>query len=299
MALRLQIANFIIRLASYHHDEFKEGVSLTVFDELSRWEKYSYGCNELLFHPFHKWVYKGPFTPILWRLLWSNVKTTSKITVLGYVFTYYAMAAALPFCLINYFLTGWIPDLLDHYYLESFKIMILLLIVFNGIVSLPFLHDTSLALRVAIAHTSRFSLFSLTLFSQSPIAYNYMLHRLGKRNFFVGMWDTIKWMPLFMVFFGGISIQLAKSSMGHVLGINIEWTSTAKELEATGFFIGMDKIIKDFKYMYLIVILVTGALIYLAVFAPRGWVIYDFTIVLPVANQLVCHFMLPLSLGLF
>jgi hypothetical protein len=32
-ALRLQIAGFIIRLASYHHGGFEEGVSLTVFDE--------------------------------------------------------------------------------------------------------------------------------------------------------------------------------------------------------------------------------------------------------------------------
>jgi hypothetical protein len=64
----------------------------------------------------------------------SDVKSSSKVTVLGYVFTYYAMAAALPFTLANYCLTGWIPDSLDHYYLESFKIMILLLIVFNGIV---------------------------------------------------------------------------------------------------------------------------------------------------------------------
>lgn len=28
--------------------EFKEGVSLTAFDELLRWEKYSYGCSELV-----------------------------------------------------------------------------------------------------------------------------------------------------------------------------------------------------------------------------------------------------------
>jgi hypothetical protein len=31
---------YIIRLASYKGDGFKEGVSLTVYDELARWEKY-------------------------------------------------------------------------------------------------------------------------------------------------------------------------------------------------------------------------------------------------------------------
>lgn len=39
VALRLQIKGSIIRLASYHGDEFKEGVSLTIYDELARWEK--------------------------------------------------------------------------------------------------------------------------------------------------------------------------------------------------------------------------------------------------------------------
>lgn len=39
VALRLQITGNIIRLASYHGDGFKEGVSLTIYDELARWEK--------------------------------------------------------------------------------------------------------------------------------------------------------------------------------------------------------------------------------------------------------------------
>lgn len=39
IALRLQIQGNMIRLASYHNEEFKEGVSLTIYDELSRWEK--------------------------------------------------------------------------------------------------------------------------------------------------------------------------------------------------------------------------------------------------------------------
>lgn len=39
IALRLQIKGNIVRLASYHGDGFKEGVSLTLYDELNRWEK--------------------------------------------------------------------------------------------------------------------------------------------------------------------------------------------------------------------------------------------------------------------
>jgi hypothetical protein len=40
MSLRLQMAKFIVRLATYHNGGFKEGVSLTVYDEPTRWEKY-------------------------------------------------------------------------------------------------------------------------------------------------------------------------------------------------------------------------------------------------------------------
>lgn len=41
MAIRLQTTGHVVRLASYHDDEFKEGVSLTIYDELTRWEKYA------------------------------------------------------------------------------------------------------------------------------------------------------------------------------------------------------------------------------------------------------------------
>lgn len=44
VSLRLQINKFVVRLATYHNGGFKEGVSLTVYDELARWEKYAYGC---------------------------------------------------------------------------------------------------------------------------------------------------------------------------------------------------------------------------------------------------------------
>ena len=43
MALRLQMHGYIIRWATYSEGGFKEGVSLTVDDELNRWQKYAYG----------------------------------------------------------------------------------------------------------------------------------------------------------------------------------------------------------------------------------------------------------------
>jgi len=46
MALRLQLKGYVIRWATYSKGGFKEGVSLTVDDELNRWQKYAYGCSE-------------------------------------------------------------------------------------------------------------------------------------------------------------------------------------------------------------------------------------------------------------
>jgi len=53
MALRLQMRGYIIRWATYSKGGFKEGVSLTVDDELNRWQKYAYGeCLALIFQLF-------------------------------------------------------------------------------------------------------------------------------------------------------------------------------------------------------------------------------------------------------
>jgi hypothetical protein len=104
ISLRVQMAGNVVRLATYHGNGFKEGVSLTVYDELSRWEKYvvlslfhmgttnmrhryAYGCNELVFNPIHKWLWKSPFTPLFRKLLWSNMQLSSKVTILGYIAT--------------------------------------------------------------------------------------------------------------------------------------------------------------------------------------------------------------------
>lgn len=75
----------------------------------------------------------------------------------------------------------------------------------------------------------------------------------------------------------------------------MEWTTTAKELEEHGFRAGLDRIAKDFKSMYLFLVPVAGGMIYLALYAPRGWRINDFAAIVPLANQIGCHALLPVS----
>ena len=163
VSLRLQMNGFVVRLATYHNGGFKEGVSLTVYDELARWEKYAYGCNELVFHPFRYWFTRGPVTPLFRKFLWSNIKITSKVTIVAYIFTYYAIASAIPLTLANYLIVGWFADEVDQFYITSWKIFVGMAVVFNVL---------------------------------SPIAYAMLRHRLGQRTFFFCLWETIKWTPM-------------------------------------------------------------------------------------------------------
>lgn len=133
MALRLQCAGYSLRYASYTGEGFKEGVSLTVYDELARWEKYAYGCNELLFHPLRFWIVRGPFTPLFRKFLGSGVALPKKLTICAYIGTYYAIGAAWGLSLINYFLTGWYEGFYDKYYLDSFAIYCAIIVVFTAL----------------------------------------------------------------------------------------------------------------------------------------------------------------------
>lgn len=133
MALRLQTRGYIIRLAAYAGQGFKEGVSLTVYDELARWEKYAYGCSELIFHPLREWVFRGPFTLLFRRFIFSNMPLPSKITIMAYIGTYYAIASTWVLTVANYFLVGWYNGRLDHYYIDSFKIYFAVIMVFTAL----------------------------------------------------------------------------------------------------------------------------------------------------------------------
>ena len=131
MSLRLQRQNWTIRFATYTGEGFKEGVSLTIYDEITRWEKYAYGCSELVFNPLKDWLRKGPFTPLIRRFVTSKTPIASKLSTIGYIASYYAIGSAWIFSLVNYFLIGWADTLIDKWYLPSFNVFIGLVFVFS------------------------------------------------------------------------------------------------------------------------------------------------------------------------
>ncbi|KAH8893370.1 hypothetical protein GQ53DRAFT_645221 [Thozetella sp. PMI_491] len=264
MALRLQVAGYVMRYASYSGDGFKEGVSLTVFDELARWEKYAYGCNELLFHPLRLWLTKGPLTPLFKRFLLSCIPLPSKLTILAYIGTYYAIAAAWAILLVNYFITGWYWGYFDKYYVDSFAIYISIVVVFTGLGNL-----TLAVLRF----------------------------RLGQSSLLASLFENIKWIPMFTIFMGGISIHVAQAILSHFFEIEIAWGATAKEIEEVNFGQETIRILRRFKYTFLLCFACT-AMILAGYFAfPTSWRIDTFASIFPLAMVVGSHFALPVLLN--
>lgn len=211
MSLRLQCVGYIIRLAAWAGEGFKEGVSLTVYDELARWEKYAYGCNELLFNPIRTWLYRGPLTPLFRKFLGSGIPMCTKITVISYIGTYYAIAAAWILTTVNYFLKGWFSGILDQYYLDSWKVWFSIVIVFNG------LGNVGLAA---------------------------MRYRVGEKGLLDSFLENIKWTVMLAIFLGGLSLHLACALLAHMFEIDMQWGATAKEYERSNFWQEMPKIFK-------------------------------------------------------
>ena len=197
MALRLQTAGYLVRLGAYTKDGFKEGVSLTVYDELARWEKYAYGCNELIFHPMRYWLVRGPFTPLFKKFIFSGMPLPSKITIMAYIGTYYAIGSAWILTTLNYFIVGWFNGHLDHYYIDSFKIYFAIVIVFNA---------------------------------AGNIALAVLRYRAEDAPLIGGLWTNFKWILLLTIFLGGVSLHVSQALLCHMFSIDMSWALLRKKL---------------------------------------------------------------------
>ncbi|KAH0373699.1 hypothetical protein KCU65_g253, partial [Aureobasidium melanogenum] len=264
MALRLQNDGYVVRLGGYTGDGFKEGVSLTVYDELARWEKYAYGCNELLFHPIRYWPTRGPFTKLFRNFICSAMPLPSKFTIMAYIGTYYAIGSAWILTLLNYFLMGWYNGYEDKYYLDSFQIYLAILVVFSAL--------GNLTLAVLRYRTDEQGLMSAILLN-------------------------LMWIPMMMLFLGGLSLHLSQALLSHMFGIDMNWGATSKEAENTTFFKEVGKVIKNFKYTFIFCILVSIGMIVCAWVVPWNWQIRQFFAIWPLATIIFSHFFLPIALN--
>ncbi|OJA16706.1 hypothetical protein AZE42_11524 [Rhizopogon vesiculosus] len=149
------------RWATYSNGGFKEGVSLTVDDELNRWQKYAYGCNELLFNPFVQWIYKGPINHQIHKFVWSTAPIHYKISMMAYMFSYYGIAASATISVINYVMLGF-QFQVDGFYMHSFEIWLATFVVFFGAGSLGFFFFGGLSIPLSQAILAHFFSYNIT-----------------------------------------------------------------------------------------------------------------------------------------
>ncbi len=186
-----------------------------MYDELARWEKYAYGCNELLFHPIRKWIYKGPFTPLFREFLFSNIRIHSKVTIVSYIGTYYAIGAAWIMTTANYFAIGWFNGYLDKYYVDSWKVWFSIILVFNGL---------------------------------GNIALAVMRYRIGERSLLYALFENSSGLSACHLLGWSLTPTSLKLLLAHMFEIDMTWGATAKEADSLNFFIEVPKVLKKFAF---------------------------------------------------
>lgn len=115
----------------------------------------------------------------------------------------------------------------------------------------------------------------------SNICFAVMRYRIGEAGLLQALLENLKWMPFFMIFFGGVSFHILLAICAHMFSIDMSWGATAKEKDNSNFFAELPKIWKRFKWMYMLMFAMIGGMIYLGNFAPHGWEINGLTAVLP------------------
>ncbi|KAJ7183586.1 glycosyl transferase family group 2-domain-containing protein [Mycena filopes] len=266
LALRLLLGGYTLRWATYSEGGFKEGVSLTVQDELARWQKYAYGCDEIIFNPIIRWWRSGPISQQLRGFVWSIAPVHYKIGMMSYMFSYYGIAAATVGSILNYLLLGLAPEL-DRFYLKSFEILLACTVVFPGLGNLGF-----------------------TLLE----------YRLGHRNFFSALIENLRWVPFFLFFFGGLSIHLSTAILAHLCSYDMTWGSTVKEVERSTFWIEVPLIWKRFKLSFIICFaVIVMMIVFTSKAVPFEWQIqgWNWALNIPLSLVVGCHILLPIVLN--
>ncbi|KAF7334603.1 Glyco-trans-2-like domain-containing protein [Mycena venus] len=266
MALRLQLRGYIIRWATYSDGGFKEGVSLTVDDELNRWQKYSYGCNELIFNPLKDWWRMGPITKQLRTFIWSDAPVHYKISMSSYMFSYYGIAASTVLSIVNYLILGFALNV-DGFYMHSFEIWLACMIVFP---------------------------------CAGNIGYTILEYRLGNRSLLAALVENSTWVPFFFFFFGGLSIHLTTALLAHMFSYNMTWQATKKEVERSNFWIEVPRIWKRFRLSFCICFALIAMMIILSqpIVTP-AWQIpgSSWAVILPLAIVTGGHILFPIVLN--
>lgn len=87
-----------------------------------------------------------------------------------------------------------------------------------------------------------------------PICLAILRYRLSERGLLSSLVENFKWVPMFMLFFTGLSFHLNVAILSYLTSVNRTWGATAKEKENSNFFKEVPKIFKQFMYSELMML---------------------------------------------
>jgi hypothetical protein len=130
-----------------------------------------------------------------------------------------------------------------------------------------------------------------------PVCLAVLRYRLSEKGLLASLIENFKWVPMFLIFFAGLSFHLNCAIISYLISVDRQWGATAKEKENSNFFKEIPKIFKRFMFMYIFILILVGGMVYLGFFAPRGWEITQLTAVFPMAYMVGCHAIVPFVLN--
>ncbi|GAA5940458.1 hypothetical protein JCM3775_005096 [Rhodotorula graminis] len=264
-ALRMLVAGYDVRWATYSEGAFEEGVSLTCDDEINRWQKYAFGVSELLFHPIRYWPTRGILTPMAKHFFWqSNLPLHYKFSSFAYMMSYYGISVAFPLSIAGYILYGLFIPSLDNAYMPSWKVTVALFVVFG---------------------------------CASAFAFAVLRFRSGQCGLHTALWDQIKWTPLNTVFFSGMSLHVLLALLAHPVGYDMTWSSTVKEAQDSTVFAELPAIFKRFRVTFIMCTLCIAMILTFRFIPLMEWAIIDWVSIVPLALVVGGHIMYPFVLN--
>lgn len=263
MSLKLGGLGYVIRVATYHNGGFKEGVSLSVYDELTRWSKYAYGCSEIIFYPFNRWLDGDIITPLFKMFVSSDISFACKFSIISYMGTYFAIGASLIMLVVNYFIVGYYNWGYSRIYIDSMKIFVSVMFVFSV---------------------------------GSQIAYIVARYRITKKTIWPMLFE-FRWSVLMAIFMGGLSWHMVVAITCHLCSFELQWGATAKSIDNSTFFKELPKALKNYKFVYIGAFLCLVMIIVMATAVPYAYKIDGLAPILPFAWLLACHTLSPILLN--
>lgn len=266
MSLRLQLQGYVVRWATYSNLGYLEGVSLTPSDELNRWQKYAFGCSEIILQPLRYWLTKGPLTPLFVKFITSDKCSLSqKITVSSYMFSYYALAMSLPFAVAMFIVVGLFDNVTELYIVDSFKVWLSILVVFSA--------GGTVARLLCFLRSKQEGFW----------------HALKRQ--FVYFWPMI-------VFFSGLPYHILLAILAHPIEYNMTWAATQKDVQETSMMDEVKDIFSRYWHCYLIM---TSFLALMLLFGTnllgQEFCIYGLNLFWPGSITIFGHFMYPFLLS--